>query len=178
MWLISIFITFRDIPTKKRQVQCQPPPQEDRMHPLEAHRAPQAGGSSWCSGQPGWQVSFNSNFRWHHDFCTRCAAKVPWRKHYKFTDGYSVPVLVKILLRVQNQIDFCRKGREISKGYLCHTQWNQDFIWNTKRMNCTCRGKAQGQNQGHLISLFLTLLTVQVIQIQLPWVSHALVTEH
>lgn len=63
------------------------------------------------------------NFRWHHDFCTRCAAKVYWSQHYKFTDGYSVRVLVQILLTVQNQIDFWgKRERETNDVYAIYSE--------------------------------------------------------
>lgn len=174
---MSIFITLRDIPPKN-QVLCQPPHQEERMHPLEAHRAHQAEGSSWCAGQPGWQVSQPAIF-------DDTMISVP-DVLQKFTGASTINSRMDIqcqfwcryYLQYKIRLISGRKGRQRHKWCLCHIQWNQDFIWNTKRMNCTCWGKAQGQNQGHLIPLFLTFLRVQVIQIQLLWVSHALMTEH
>lgn len=153
------------------------------MHSLEAHRPHQAGGNTDALDSQADRSLFTYNFQWRHDFCTRSAAKVYWGQHYQFTDGSSVLTLVKILLRVQNQIDFSGRGRQMPSWYLCHTKWNQDCILSTKRINCTCWEKAQGENQGHLIPLLLTFLTVPVIQIQFSWVfhdrtEHALLTEH
>lgn len=109
MLLISIFITLRDISPKI----SSSPMSATTSGGENASFGSSQSTPSWREQLMCWTARLTGlstcNFRWHHDFCTRCAAKVYWSQHYKFTDGYSVPVLVQILLTVQNQIDFWAK---------------------------------------------------------------------
>ena len=79
----------------------------------------------------------------------------------------------------KNQIDFWGEGRDIPKCQLqCHIWLKQEFYIKYKENELYKLKKSLRTKPGAPHPLFLTFLTVQVIQIQLLRVSHALTTQY